>query len=111
LGLLIRAQRGNEVRVRLVNELDEPTMVHWHGVRLANAMDGSALTQSPVAPGASFDYRFVVPDAGTFWYHASPAVEQESRGLVGALVVDHERPLDIDHDVVALLQDWPPSAT
>ena len=57
--------------MRLVNELPEPTSVHWHGVRLPNAMDGvPQLTQPPVAPGASFDYRFRPPDAGTFWYHA-----------------------------------------
>src|SRR5262245_105119 len=70
-GPVIRARRGGEVKVRLVNGLDEPTALHWHGVRLPNAMDGgSPLTGPPVAPGASFDYRFAAPDAGTFWYRA-----------------------------------------
>src|SRR5258708_21791683 len=56
-GPILRAKRGEELRVRLVNELPEPTCVHWHGVRVPNAMDGTAhLTQAPVAPGASFDY-------------------------------------------------------
>ena len=71
-GPTLRVKRGDELRVRLVNELAEPSAVHWHGVRLPNAMDGvPPLTQPPVAPGASFDYRFRPPDAGTFWYHAS----------------------------------------
>ena len=71
-GPTLRAKRGEELRVRLVNALAEPTGVHWHGVRLPNAMDGAPpLTQPAVEPGASFDYRFRPPDAGTFWYHAA----------------------------------------
>jgi len=67
----IRVRKGERVRVRLTNNLDEPTSVHWHGIRIDNAMDGvSGLTQAPVPPGESFDYDFVVPDSGTFWYHA-----------------------------------------
>jgi FtsP/CotA-like multicopper oxidase with cupredoxin domain len=50
------------------NELPQPSSIHWHGIRIANAMDGVAyLTQDPVAPGASFDYSFDLPDAGTYW--------------------------------------------
>src|SRR5262245_31707998 len=73
-GPTLRAKRGEELRVRLVNALAEPTGVHWHGVRLPNAMDGAPpFTQPAVGPGASFDYRFRAPDAGTIWYHASIA--------------------------------------
>src|SRR5262245_31093159 len=58
-GPTLRLKRGEELRVRLINELAEPTSVHWHGVRLANPMDGvPQLTQSATAPGESFDYRF-----------------------------------------------------
>jgi hypothetical protein len=46
----IRVKRNEKVRVRLINGLDEPTMLHWHGIRIENAMDGSPLTQNPVAP-------------------------------------------------------------
>ena len=67
-GPTLRVRRGDELRVRLVNDLAAPTSVHWHGIRLPNAMDGvPQLTQPAVAPGASFDYRFRPPDAGTFW--------------------------------------------
>ncbi|MGA2126379.1 MAG: multicopper oxidase family protein [Xanthobacteraceae bacterium] len=107
-GPTIRTGRGEEIRVRLVNDLDEPTTVHWHGVRLANPMDGVAqLTQPPIAPGASFDYRFVAPDAGTFWYHAQVnAQRQQAHGLYGALIVDEAEPVDVDRDVTLVFADW-----
>jgi FtsP/CotA-like multicopper oxidase with cupredoxin domain len=102
-GPTLRLKRGEELRVRLVNELPEPTSIHWHGVRLPNAMDGVPhLTQPPVAPGASFDYVFRPPDAGTFWYHAY-APGQADRGLCGALIVEEATPVKIDTDVVLAL--------
>ncbi|HLN07370.1 MAG TPA: multicopper oxidase domain-containing protein, partial [Xanthobacteraceae bacterium] len=107
-GPTIRAGRGEEVKVRLVNDLGEPTTLHWHGVRLANPMDGVAdLTQPAIAPGASFDYRFVAPDAGTFWYHAQvDAPRQQARGLYGALIVDEAEPVDVDRDIALVFGDW-----
>jgi FtsP/CotA-like multicopper oxidase with cupredoxin domain len=107
-GTTIRVRRGEEVRVRLVNELPEPTVIHWHGVRLPNAMDGVPhLTQQPVEPGAQFDYRFVAPDAGTFWYHSHLySSEQLERGLYGALIVDEPEPVEIDRDILLMLDDW-----
>jgi FtsP/CotA-like multicopper oxidase with cupredoxin domain len=99
-GPTLRAKRGEELRVRLVNELAEPTTVHWHGVRLPNAMDGVAgLTQPAIAPGASFDYRFRAVDAGTFWYHA-PSAHQIDRGLHGALIVEEAQQVGADREVV-----------
>jgi len=107
-GPLLRAKRGEELKVRLVNELSEPTVVHWHGVRLPNAMDGVPhLTQPPIAPGASFDYRFSAPDAGTFWYHAHLySSEQMDRGLYGALIIDELEKVDVDRDVLLVFDDW-----
>ncbi len=106
---LIRVPQGGEVAVRLVNRLDVPTTIHWHGIRIDNAMDGVAhLTQQPVLPGESFDYRFAVPDAGTFWYH--PHVHgsgpQVDRGLSGLLIVDEATPADVDRDVAVQIDDW-----
>ena len=102
----LRIRRGEELRVRLVNELPEPTTIHWHGLRLPNGMDGVPhLSQPPIASGASFDYRFAPPDAGTFWYHALYA-GQTGRGLYGPLIVDEPTPLAIDRDVTLVLDDW-----
>jgi FtsP/CotA-like multicopper oxidase with cupredoxin domain len=102
-GPVLRARRGEELRVRLVNGLTEPTSVHWHGVRLPNVMNGAPpLTQPTVEPGTSFDYRFRPPDAGTFWYHAG-AASQVGRGLYGALIVEEPRPIEVDRDLVLVL--------
>ena len=108
-GPTIRATRGDTVRVRLHNELEQPTSIHWHGIRIDNAMDGVAgLTQDPVAPGETFDYEFSLPDAGTFWYHShNRGWEQVERGLYGALIVDEPvPPFDPRHDVTLVLDDW-----
>ena len=98
-GPTLRVKRGEELRVRLMNELVTDMTVHWHGVRVPNAMDGVAgLTQPAVAPGDSFDYRFSPPDAGTFWYYA-PSRFIEDRALYGLLIVEEPERIDVDRDV------------
>ena len=102
-GPVLRAKQGEELHVRLVNELTEPTTVHWHGVRVPNRMDGAFdLTQASVGSGASFDYRFRPPDAGTFFYHAH-LPHQSDAGLYGTLIVEEREPADVDRDIVLLL--------
>jgi FtsP/CotA-like multicopper oxidase with cupredoxin domain len=70
-------------------------------------MDGvSILTQDVISPGESFDYKYTVPDAGTYWYQAHYlSIEQVSRGLFGALIVDENTPPDVDHDIIAMTFD------
>jgi len=109
-GPLLRYKKGEEVKIRLVNKLDQPTSIHWHGVRITNAMDGVAhLTQYPVAPGASFDYRFMPPDSGFFWYHPDiqPVTgEQQGRGLYGVMIVEENEPPEVDRDMLLIIDDW-----
>ena len=109
-GPLLRFKKGEEVRIRLVNRLAQPTAIHWQGVRIANAMDGAAgLTQPAVPPGGSFDYAFTPPDSGTFLYRASMANlagEQQGRGLHGVLIVEEAEPPKIDREIIALIEDW-----
>ena len=104
-GPTIEAEVGDTLVVELINELSEPTTIHWHGLRVPADMDGTESVQRAVEPGESFEYRFVVPDAGTFWYHSHVnETEQLERGLYGALivrgpdepVVDGERVLHLD---------------
>ncbi len=104
----IRAAQGERLSVRLKNNLDEGTAVHWHGVRLNNAMDGvPALTQDLVNPGDSFDYNFVPRDAGTYWYHSHYVSHQQvAQGLIGPLIIDEMTPPDVDHDLCVVLTDW-----
>jgi FtsP/CotA-like multicopper oxidase with cupredoxin domain len=106
-GPVLRARRGVEFKLRLINELDEPLALHWHGVRLANAMDGTWLSGSAVAPGNSFDCFFTPPDAGTFWYRTTTDTSrQRERGLSGMFIVEEEDPLDDILDVPLLIDDW-----
>lgn len=108
-GPVLRFTQGQAIRIRYRNELDQPTTVHWHGIRLVNAMDGvPGLTQEPVQPGASFDYEFTAPDAGTFWYHAHVnSWDQVARGLFGALIIDEAEPAFApENDQVLVLTDW-----
>lgn len=107
-GPVLRVPQGGRVSRRLVNELPVPTSIHWHGIRIDNAMDGVAgLTQEAVPPGGTFDYDFAVPDAGTYWYHAhTNSFEQVARGLSGALIVEEADAPEVDRDEVLVLDDW-----
>jgi FtsP/CotA-like multicopper oxidase with cupredoxin domain len=107
-GPILRVTQGNEIRIRFENRLPQPSTVHWHGIRNINAMDGVAyLTQDPVLQGASFDYVFTPPDAGTFWYHPHARTwEQLARGLYGLLIVEEKIPLAFDADIPLVLDDW-----
>jgi len=106
-GPTLRANVGDRIRVRLVNQLPQATSIHWHGLRLDNVMDGvPGVTQPPVAPGETFIYEYFVKDAGTFWFH--PHVrgsEQVERGLHGVLVVS-DVPPPSEREVVWVLDDW-----
>jgi FtsP/CotA-like multicopper oxidase with cupredoxin domain len=104
----IRVRQGDRLRVAVTNRLDEETTVHWHGIRLPNAMDGVPhLTQKPIAPGETFLYEFDLLDAGTFWYHPHQrSFEQAGRGLSGALIVEEREPIEVDRDVTWVLDDW-----
>lgn len=91
----LRVRQGDPVRIVVSNKLGEDTTVHWHGVRLPNAMDGvPGLTQPPIRPGESFTYEFTPPDAGTFWYHPhADTLQQLGRGLAGALIIEEPEPI------------------
>jgi FtsP/CotA-like multicopper oxidase with cupredoxin domain len=107
--LVLRVPRGKTFRAYLNNDLTEHTAIHWHGVRVPNAMDGVPyMTQPPVDPGQSFAYEFAPPDAGTFFFHPHcNTVEQLGRGLAGVLIVEDEEERGrflADH--VIAIKDW-----
>jgi FtsP/CotA-like multicopper oxidase with cupredoxin domain len=109
-GGVLRLRRGSELRLALLNETPQPLSLHWHGVRGANAMDGvGGLTQEPIEPGRSFEYRFTPPEPGTFLIR--PCVlgrssEPLERGLSAVLVVEEDDPPRVDHEFVLRVDDW-----
>jgi FtsP/CotA-like multicopper oxidase with cupredoxin domain len=105
---VLRMRQGEPFAARLINGLDEPTTVHWHGLRIPNAMDGVPfLTQPYVYTGEKFDYAFTPPDAGTFWYHPHcNTLVQMGHGMTGVIVVDNPKDPQFDAEIVVNLRDW-----
>jgi FtsP/CotA-like multicopper oxidase with cupredoxin domain len=109
-GPLLRLRKGEELKVRLSNKLAEPTSLCWPGLRLPNAMAGiGGLTQAPVPPGGSFDYRFTPSDSGFNLYrpHVGAATPgQIALGLYGPIVVEETVPPACDLEAIVALADW-----
>ncbi len=107
-GVELRCRQGDELRVRFINHLPEPTTIHWHGIRLPLEMDGVPyVSQAPVLPGEFFDYRFVTPDAGSYWYHPhESSAKQLGRGLVGPLIIEEREPTGFKHERTLCLKSW-----
>lgn len=105
-GPLLEAEVGDRLVVHFRNELPEETTIHWHGVRVPNAMDGVPGHPLPaVAPGESFDYHFDLRDEGLYWYHPHVrSAEAVSSGLYGAIVVRAPDEPEID-EVVLVVSD------
>lgn len=103
----IRAKEGDTLRVVVKNRLPEGTTVHWHGLPVANSMDGvPEVTQNAIEPGTQFTYEFEVPVSGTYWYHSHAGLQLD-RGLYGALIVEPKKePLSYDKEFTLVLDDW-----
>ena len=109
-GPLIRLQVGDRLIVHFTNRLPQPTTVHWHGLRIPIQMDGvPGVSQPDVAPGGTFTYDFVLPDAGFYWYHPHiMSAAQVGFGLYGALLVEdpkREASLAALDEVLIVLSD------
>ena len=105
-GPVLEAKQGVPLEVEFTNRLPEPTVIHWHGLRIPAAMDGTEIVQRLVQPGETFTYRFTPPDAGTFWYHPHfNETEQLEKGLYGALVVRAADELTLDAEKTLVFDD------
>ncbi|MBS0420894.1 MAG: copper resistance system multicopper oxidase [Proteobacteria bacterium] len=105
---LLRWRQGDTVTIRVTNRLPAPTSIHWHGMILPADMDGVPGISFPgIHPGGTYEYRFPVTQAGTYWYHSHSRF-QEQIGLYGPIVIEPragERH-HADRDHVLLLSDW-----
>ncbi|ONH55398.1 Multicopper oxidase with three cupredoxin domains (includes cell division protein FtsP and spore coat protein CotA) [Pseudomonas cedrina] len=107
-GTELRVRQGEWLRVRFINHLPVATTIHWHGIRLPLEMDGVPyVSQLPVLPGEYFDYKFRVPDAGSYWYHPHVNSSEElGRGLVGPLIIEEREPTGFKHERTLSLKSW-----
>jgi FtsP/CotA-like multicopper oxidase with cupredoxin domain len=105
-GPVLEAKQGIPLEIEFTNRLPEPTVIHWHGLRIPAAMDGTEVVQRPIQPGETFTYRFTPPDAGTFWYHPhANETEQLEKGLYGALIVRAADELALDGEKILIFDD------
>jgi suppressor of ftsI len=109
-GPLIEVDEGSTIVVRFTNRTDFPTAVHWHGLRLDNRYDGAPhVTQDPVEPGGSFEYRVFFRDAGIYWYHPHHREDVlQDLGLYGNLLVRSRDPgffAPVNREEILMLDD------
>nr|WP_305882891.1 multicopper oxidase family protein [Halobellus rarus] len=105
----LRVQEGDVLSVDLTNDLRAETTIHWHGVPVANPMDGVPnVTQDPVASGDTFTYTFRAEPAGTYFYHSHVGLQLD-RGLLGPLIVEERDPhVEYDREYVVVIDDYLP---
>lgn len=107
-GPLVRLREGETVTIRVTNQLEEVTSIHWHGVLVPHEMDGVPGVSFPgIKPGETFTYRYPVKQSGTYWYHSHSGL-QEQAGHYGPLIIDPAEPdpFAYDREYVVMLSDW-----
>lgn len=107
-GPLLRMREGETVTIRVTNQLEEDTSIHWHGILLPREMDGVPGVSFPgIKPGETFTYRYPVKQSGTYWYHSHSGT-QEQTGHYGPLIIDPAEPdpFAYDREYVVMLSDW-----
>ena len=97
---------GQRFHVRLENQLDVPTLIHWHGMTPPWQQDGvPGISGPPVAPGGSAEYDFPLRFGGTFWMHSHQGL-QEQEQLAAPLIIHDDRDRTGQQEVVVLLSDF-----
>ena len=106
-GPTLRFGEGDTARIRVRNDMEVESSIHWHGLLVPPGMDGVPnISFPPIAPGATFTYEFPIRQSGTYWYHSHTSL-QEQRGVYGALVIEPPRKMhEADRDYVVVLSDW-----
>jgi CopA family copper-resistance protein len=109
-GPLVRLREGDPVSLKVTNDLHdtEHASIHWHGILVPFPMDGvPGVNFSGIGPGETYQYRYTVKQAGTYWYHSHSRF-QEQTGTYGPMIIDplEGEPFHYDRDHVLVLSDW-----
>ena len=105
---LLRWREGEEVTLNVTNRLMKDSSIHWHGLLVPFQYDGvPGVTFPGIKPGETFQYKFAVPQNGTYWYHSHSGL-QEQIGHYGPLIIDPKGtdPVAYDREYVLILGDW-----
>ena len=102
----IRTQVGTPFRVRVQNNIDEPSLIHWHGLTPPWQQDGvPGVSGPPIPPGGSADYDFPLRFGGTFWMHSHQGLQEQL--LMAAPLIIRDQPDRPDQqEVVVTLADF-----
>ena len=104
----LKMREGDTVVIRVHNQMNESTSIHWHGLLVPFEMDGvPGISFDGIPANSTFTYKFTLKQAGTYWYHSHTGF-QEQTGMRGAIVIEpkgrERHPIEEDH--VILLSDW-----
>jgi FtsP/CotA-like multicopper oxidase with cupredoxin domain len=98
---------GERFQVRVKNDLDVETLLHWHGLNPPSAQDGvPMLSQAPLKPGESFDYDFVNRRSGTHWMHSHLGLQEQHLLSAPLIVRETAEPLFDEQEHVVMLHDF-----
>ncbi|WP_081944307.1 copper resistance system multicopper oxidase [Thalassospira australica] len=109
-GPTLRLKEGEDAVIKVTNNLDEATSIHWHGLILPYQMDGVPGISFPgIEPGETFTYRIPVKQSGTYWFHSHSGF-QEPDGAYGSIIIESEKrePFKFDREYVVVLKDKHP---
>lgn len=107
-GSVLRFREGETVTIRVTNQLEETSSIHWHGLIVPEHMDGvPGVSFAGILSGETFTYQFKLQQSGTYWYH-SHSGNQEQAGLYGPLIIDPitPEPFSYDSECIVMLSDW-----
>ena len=97
---------GKRFRVRVENQIDAPSLIHWHGLTPPWQQDGvPGISGPPIPPGKSADYDFPLTFGGTFWMHSHEGL-QEQLLMSAPLIIHDERDEPGQQEVVMMLHDF-----
>jgi FtsP/CotA-like multicopper oxidase with cupredoxin domain len=93
--------------VEVVNQLKQPTSIHWHGIVLPSLMDGVPfVSQEPIPPGATFRYHFPLKQSGTYWMHSHFGLQEQLLASAPLILQTAEQQARADEQYVVLLSDY-----
>lgn len=107
-GPTLHFNEGDTVTIKVYNDLEVDSSIHWHGLILPPAMDGvPGISFDGIKPKETFTYTITLVQSGTYWYHSHSGF-QEQEGVYGAIVIHPKKkdPFEYDRDYVVTLSDW-----